>query len=54
MAVLTNVGLCDINNCEARDSTNFRTTVTKTFYEKLKRLGRGRGGVDIGLDGYQR
>ena len=40
-AVSTNIGLCDINNCGTRDSTNFRTTETKTFYEKLKRLGGG-------------
>ena len=43
MAISTNIGLCDINNCGARDSTDFRTTVTKNFYEKLKRL-RGAGG----------
>ena len=35
MAVLTNVGLCD------RDSNNFRFTVTKNFYEKLKRVEGG-------------
>ena len=51
MAVSTNIGLCDTDNCGARDSTDFRTTVTKNFYEKLKRMG---GGVDIGPYGYQR
>ena len=35
VAVLTNIGLCD------RDSTNFRFTVTKNFYEKLKRVEGG-------------
>ena len=35
VAVLTNVGLCD------RDSNNFRFTVTKNFYEKLKRVEGG-------------
>ena len=49
VAVSTNIGLCDINNCGTRDSTNFRTTATKNFYEKLKRLV---GGMD--LYGYQR
>ena len=41
MAVLTNIGLCD------RDSTNLRFTVTKNFYEKLKR-------VEGDTNGYQR
>ena len=35
VAVSTNIGLCD------RDSTNFRFTVTKNFYEKLKRVEGG-------------
>ena len=35
VAVSTNIGLCD------RDSTIFRFTVTKNFYEKLKRVEGG-------------
>ena len=51
MAVSTNIGLCDINNYGTRDSTSFRTTVTKNFCEVEK---VGGGGVDIGPYGYQR
>ena len=52
MAVSTNIGLCDINNSRTvqgvrhdKNSTiNFRGTVTKNFYEKLKRVCVGGGG----------
>ena len=45
MAVSTNIGLCEFRTAEQgiskddKNSTNFRITVTKKFYEKLKRVG---------------
>ena len=55
MAVSTNIGLCDINNCgtvqgvrhDKNSTINFRSTVAKNFYEKLKKVCMG-GGEDIG------
>ena len=54
MAVSTNIGLCDrdINNCgtvqgvrhDKNSTTNSGSTVTKIFYEKLKRVCMGGGG----------
>ena len=55
MAVSTNIGLCDINNCgtvqgirhDKNSTINSGSTVTKIFYEKLKRVffwGGGGGG----------
>ena len=54
VAVSTNIGLCDrdINNCgtvqgvrhDKNSTINFRSTVTKNFYEKLKRVCMGGGG----------
>ena len=52
MAVSTNVRLCDINNCgtvqgvryDKNSTINFRSTVAKNFYEKLKKVCMGGGG----------
>ena len=52
VAVSTNIGLCDINNCgtvqgvrhDKNSTINFRSTVTKNFYEKLKKVCMGGGG----------